>query len=93
MVRFTTDPAWLVHQAINRRAGWPKDPGCYRGTCCPTPDGRYPKKAIGETYSTLRLLARQINTPRLIVRDCTLGEWRGLLRARIPWRIWDPADG
>ena len=21
-VQFTTDPAWLVEQAINRRAGW-----------------------------------------------------------------------
>ena len=34
-VAYTTDSAWLVHQAINRRAGWPDDPGCSRGSCTP----------------------------------------------------------
>ena len=85
-VVFTTDPAWLVTMAINRRAGWPDDPTSSRGSAMPV-DGRYPKKATGDRYWHLQLLARAINTPRLIVRACELGEWRNLLLTRIPERF------
>ena len=104
-VNFTTDPAWLVHQAINRRAGWPDDPGCFRGSCLPVRKNRnkarswdrfttfrqwsaleYPRKAIGETFNHLRNIAQRINS-RVVVRDSELGEWRKLLKARIPGRL------
>lgn len=85
-VKFATDPAWLVQQAINRRAGWPDDPGCYRGSAMPI-NGRYPAKAQGEVYKHLELLAHGINRPRVIVRESWLGEWRSYLLARIPHRI------
>jgi hypothetical protein len=85
-VAFTTDPAWLVEQAINRRAGWPDDPSCSRGSARPAA-GRYPSKAEGDTYRHLRQLADKINTPRLIVRPQECGEWRGLIESRIPDRL------
>ena len=84
---YTTDPAWLVTMAINRRAGWPDDPTLSRGSARPVA-GRYPKKAAGDEYNHLRLLARAINTPRLIVRVGELAEWRKLLLAKIPGRIY-----
>lgn len=86
VVSYLTDPQWLVEQAINRRGGWPDDPGCSRGTCTPV-NGKYPRKAIGESMNHLRCLAHYINTPRVIVRECELGEWRRLLMSRIPHRI------
>ena len=89
--RMTNDPAWLVIMAINRRAGWPDDPTHSRGSCMPV-DGKYPKKAEGSTYNHLVLLARKINTPRLIVRVSELGEWKKLLMARIPERFTLPED-
>lgn len=85
-VAFTDDPAWLVNQAINRRAGWPDDPSHTRGSAMPI-NGVYPKKASGDYYRHLRLLAHEINTPRLIVRDSRLGEHKKLILARIPERI------
>lgn len=85
-VAFTTDPAWLVEQAINRRAGWPDDPSTTRGSARPIA-GRYPSKAEGDTYRHLRQLAARINTPRLIVRPTECGEWRRLIEARIPDRL------
>lgn len=86
-VAFTSDPAWLVHMAINRRAGWPDDPSHTRGSAMPV-DGRYPHKSEACRYSHLRNLARSLNTPRLIVRDGELGEWRRLIRRRLPERIY-----
>jgi hypothetical protein len=85
-VSFTTDPTWMVNQAINRRAGWPDDPGCSRGSALPIA-GKYPEKAVGERFNHLRLLSYRLNTPRLVVRETELGEWRKLLKARIPDRI------
>ena len=87
-VSYTTDPAWLVMMAINRRAGWPDDPSCSRGSAMPV-NGRYPVKASGDAYNHLRRIARDVNTPRLIVRPGQLGEWRRLLLARIPHRIME----
>lgn len=84
----TTDPSWLVNMAINRRAGWPDDPGLCRGSAMPI-NGKYPKKAQGETFNHLHLLAYKINTPCLIVRCGELGEWRKLILKRIPQRILD----
>lgn len=83
---YTTDPRWLVNMAVNRRAGWPDDPTCSRGSAMPV-KGCYPKKAAGDAYRHLRTIAREVNTPRLIVRPGQLGEWRRLILARIPDRI------
>lgn len=92
-VSFTTDPAWLIHMAINRRAGWPDDPTTSRGSAMPV-CGRYPKKAAGDYgFRHLQHLAAKINgRPRLIVRPGQLGGWRKLLLARIPDRITMPDD-
>jgi hypothetical protein len=90
-VRYTTDPAWLVQQAINRRGGWLDDPGSTRGSAVPLPDGRYPPKASGDAYRHLRMIAGAVNTPRLVVRPAELGEWRRLLERRIPHRLSDDA--
>ena|SRR3990167_8451520 len=68
MVTYTTDPAWLVTMAINRRAGWPDDPSCSRGSAMPV-NGHYPQMAAGESYRTLERLSHRVNTPRLIVRE------------------------
>lgn len=85
-VSYTTDAAWLVNMAINRRAGWPDDPTHSRGSAMPV-NGRYPKKAEGDAYRHLRLLAQQINSPRLRVYETSLGEWRALLLRRLPGRF------
>jgi len=87
-VSFTMDPGWLLDMAINRRAGWPDDPSTSRGSAMPV-NGTYPKKASGDTYNHLRLIAREINTPRLIVRAQQLGEWRKLILTRLPRRIYE----
>jgi hypothetical protein len=58
-VRLTNDPAWLVNMAINRRAGWPDDPSGAYGSAMPV-NGRYPQRACD---GTLRMIAREINTP------------------------------
>jgi hypothetical protein len=93
-VSYTTDARWLVHMAINRRAGWPDDPTEYRGSCMPNAGGstlpiglRYPRKAAGAAFGHLWLIAREINTPRLVVTAQRLGEWRALLESRLPHRI------
>lgn len=78
-VSYTTDPAWLVTMAINRRAGWPDDPSLTRGSATPV-NGKYPAKASGDAYRHLRLIAAEVNTPRLIVREARLGEHRWLAR-------------
>lgn len=90
-VQYTTDPTWLVEQAINRRAGWPDDPSTSRGSAMPVA-GTYPKKASGDAWRHLQLLAHEINTPRLIVRPASLGEWRTFLLARIPRRFLMPEE-
>ncbi len=91
-VSLTTDPAWLVNQAINRRAGWVEDPhtrgssppiGCGHGSSRRTPLYR---KACGDWQRHLRLIAHELNTPRLIVRAQRLGEHQWLI-ARLPNRI------
>jgi hypothetical protein len=85
-VSYTTDPGWLVEQAINRRAGWLED-GHTRGTTKPI-NGKLPRKARGDWQRTLRLIADEINTPRLIVRVQRLGEHRWLAE-RLPHRFED----
>ena len=86
-VAYTTDPTWLLDMAINRRAGWPDDASLSRGSAMPV-NGRYPAKASGDRYNHLQLIAREINTPRLIVRPGQLGEWRRLIMQRIPDRMF-----
>ena len=90
-VSYLTDPAWLVNVAINRRAGWPDDPSLSRGSAMPV-NGRYPRKASGDNYNHLGLIAYEINTPRLIVREARLGEWRKLILKRLPDRISKGGD-
>ena len=81
-VAFTTDPTWLVNMAINRRAGWPDDPSGWRGSAMPV-NGHYPHKAEGQTMNHLRLIAGELNTPRLRVYASQLGEWRKLVLGRL----------
>lgn len=83
-VAFTTDPAWLVQMAINRRAGWPDDPGLLRGSAMPV-NGKYPARASDDAWRHLRLFAYNINTPRLIVRE---RECPQRFRARLAHRLY-----
>lgn len=83
-VRLVTDPWWLVNQAVNRRAGWVEDPH-YRGTSQPI-RGRLPRKCRGDWQRHLRLIAGEVNTPRLVVRPARLGEHRWLVD-RLPGRF------
>jgi hypothetical protein len=83
-VAFTTDPAWLVNQAINRRAGWFEDLHT-RGTTQPI-NGRFPRKARGDYLRHLWLISREVNTPRLRIRVARLGEHRWLVE-RLPNRF------
>lgn len=85
-VSYRNDPAWLVNQAINKRAGWAEDTH-FVGSCLPV-NGKLPRKARGDDYRHLRQLADKLNTPRLIVRPGELGEWRGLILKRLPNRIY-----
>jgi hypothetical protein len=89
-VSYTTDPTWLVNMAINRRAGWPDDPSFSRGSARPLPDGRYPPKGGGDYFRHGQLIARKVNTPRLVVPASCLGEWRHALMRRIPHRFEGP---
>jgi hypothetical protein len=59
-VSYVTDPTWLLNMAINRKAGWPDDPGLSRGSARPV-EGRYPAKADGDHLKDLRLLSRRLN--------------------------------
>lgn len=90
-VSYTTDPAWLLDVAINRRAGWPDDPSHSRGSAMPV-NGKYPRKAEGQRFMHLWRIARDVNTPRLRVYVSWLGEWRALLMARIPGRFAEYGD-
>lgn len=82
-VRLTTDPAWLVDTAINRRAGWPEDPHARVTVNAP----RLWRKATGDAEADLRRIARAVNTPRLIVRLGELGSWRRYLARRLAHRL------
>jgi hypothetical protein len=86
-VHMRTDPAWLVNQAINRRAGWLEAPrgDTSRGTSQAI-DGHFPRKCGGDWQRHLRLIADEVNTPRLVVRVARLGEHRWLAD-RIPHRF------
>ena len=59
-VSYSTDPTWLLNMAINRKAGWPDDPGLSRGSARPV-EGRYPAKADGDCLKDLSLLSRRLN--------------------------------
>lgn len=58
---FITDPKWLVNMAVNRRAGWPDDPGFLRGSAMPV-DGRYPARASDQSWSDLQHFAQRVNS-------------------------------
>lgn len=84
-VAYTTNPAWLVTMAVNRKAGWPDDPSLTRGSARPV-EGRYPRQASGSEWDDLRRLAARVNTPRLVVRarECP-ARYRNRLRRRLLW--------
>lgn len=83
-VSFVTDPGWLVNQAVNRRAGWLEEPGA-RGSSQAIA-GRLPRKCRADWQRHLRLIAGEVNTPRLVVRPARLGEHRWLVD-RLPGRF------
>lgn len=83
-VAYTTDPAWMLDMAINRRAGWPDDPSHERGSAMPV-NGQYPRKGGGDYYRHLQMASRNINS-RVVVRLASLGEHRWLVR-KLPHRI------
>ena len=88
-VYLTTDPAWLLDMAINRRAGWAEDPH-WRGSCQPV-NGKLPRYATGDAQNHLRLIADRVNA-RVIVRATELGEWRDYLMKKIPDRFHTQDD-
>ena len=87
-VALTTDPAWLVNMAINRRAGWPDDPGFLRGSAMPV-GGRYPARASDRVWTDARRLADAVNRPRLVVR---INECPVRYRARLAHRLTGPVE-
>lgn len=64
-VSYTDNPAWLIDQAINRRACWPDDPSGARGSCIPV-SGRYPRRAIGSEYMRTWRMAHAVNAGVLV---------------------------
>lgn len=82
-VYLTTDPAWMLDMAINRRAGWAEDPHARHTVNAKV----MPRFATGDAQRHLAQIAHEINTPRLIVRERRLGEWRTYMMKRIPDRI------
>ena len=88
-VYLTTDPAWLLDMAINRRAGWAEDPHFF-GSCEPV-NGKLPRFAAGDAQGHLRSIAAKVNA-RFIVRVSELGEWRRYLMKKIPERFHTPDD-
>jgi hypothetical protein len=86
-VRYTTDPAWLVTMAINRRAGWP-EPRHTRASARPTADGRYPPRAEETDSPTMIQLGHKMNGhPRVIIRP---PEVPIRYRARLAHRLTTP---
>ena len=84
-VSYINDPAWLVTMAINRRAGWPDDPGFLRGSAMPV-RGRYPKRASDQNWRDLVHFAHHVNS-RCILRA---GECRHIpqkIKQRLASRI------
>lgn len=85
-VYLTTDPAWLLDMAINRRAGWAEDLHSHGSVQPPVP-GRFPRYATGDAQAELSRLTRDVNTPRLVVRLQSIGIWRRYLAKRLPERL------
>ena len=80
---FTDDAHWLMNAAINRRAGYLPDPDFSYYYAQPV-NGRFPSRYTGNRLSHLENIARNLNTPNLVVRKTELGEWKSLLLKRIP---------
>lgn len=89
-VYLTTDPEWLLDVAINRRAGWAEDRHS-RDIAQPI-RGKLPRFASGDAQRHLRLIADEVNSPRLIVRETRLGEWKRYLTRKLPGRFTSPGD-
>jgi len=75
---------WLIRVAILRKAGWIDDVHSRELAPAMNHRGRFPRYRTGDAQRHLYLLARNINQPRLIVRQRELGEWASYLRRRLP---------
>lgn len=84
-VSYTTDPRWLVNMAINRRAGWPDDPGFTRGSAMPV-NGAYPKRASDQAWRDLRHFAQCVNS-RCVLRANEMRHLPKRIVARLQHRI------
>ena len=89
-VAYTTDPAWLLDFAIDRRAGWLED--AHSRDICQPVGGKTPRACRGDAQRHLAQLSHRFNTPRLIVRRSELGAWGTYLARRVPDRITFPED-
>lgn len=87
-VYLTTDPAWLLDMAINRRAGWVEDPHAFGSVNAKV----LPRFAAGTAQGHIVRLAHEINTPRLRVYETSLGEWKRYLLRRLPGRFVNRLD-
>ena len=88
-VYLTTDPAWLLDVAIDRRAGWPEATHS-RDIAMPV-GGKLPKKADGDAQRHLGQLAHLINS-RVRIDRSELGEWGRYLDAKLPDRFARPGE-
>ena len=79
-VSYTNDPAWLVQQAINRRAGWCEGRHT-RGTCKPV-NGKRPRKAAGPWQKDVAHFARHVNGGFLTMVRELPAEYRDRLLAQ-----------
>ncbi len=84
-VYLTTDPAWLVDMAINRRAGWAEDPHAF-GSCQPV-RGKLPRYATGDAQRHIGQLAYEINSRARVMEQRIGSPWRGYLLRALPDRF------
>lgn len=85
LVSYTTDPAWLINIAINRRAGEVEDHHS-RAHGPLNHRGQLGRKYRGDWQRHMRQIANEVNTPRLIVHRQRLGEHQWLAD-RLPERF------
>lgn len=78
---------WLLRVAILRKAKWIEDRHSREHAPALNHRGAFPRFRTGDAQRHLLQLAARLNTPRLIVRESELGEWKAYLMRRIPRRI------
>jgi len=90
-VAYTTDPDWLIDMAINRRAGWPEADPHTHGIALLNHRGTLARKWAEDWQRHVRLFAREVNTPRLVVRRSHCPEARDYF-PRLAHRLSEPGD-